>query len=573
MRGAAVGLIKTPVSSRISHCVSFPRVASSCAPVFPVGPHQPAQCVTFSANRILLSRNRETPKAAAAGMGTVVSPDHTSRKYDLIVVGATGFTGQLVVEHIAREYPSKDAKFTWAIAGRHSSREKLEKVRAQVAMDLDPQLADGLDILTYDVEETASVDALCVQARVIISTAGPFARMGTSLVDGCVRSSTHYVDITGEIPWVRRMISKHDTEARSRGVRIVHECGFDCVPQDIGVHYLALECARRGLTLGPTEGVLRDSRGGVSGGTVVSAMGIAQSERQELQSMTNDPLYLVPPTSSEIPKGRTMAAADDDDDQDLHAPLVGKGDADLSTPPLDLPAIRERLIAARPSSSLWTGWYELSQTMTAPFIMSGVVIPTVYRSLVLSQKSAAAAAGGAASTTNVVSPYGPRFSYKEAQAVGGVVGAVVGCMVYILIGLMIAVPWLAPITRLLAPKPGQGPSLETQLNGMMFYTFTGQTEEEGQVAVASLQDEGRDPGYRGTARMLLECALCMVLDKDKLAESNRQGKTTSGGILTPAAAFGEVLIDRLREAGFRFSFELKQPVSSSSSSSSSPPPS
>ncbi|CAG9465143.1 unnamed protein product [Pedinophyceae sp. YPF-701] len=437
-------------------------------------------------------------------------PPAEKRPFDLVVIGATGFTGSLICEHIAREYPTTKGLFKWAIAGRN--RSKLESVKAQLA-DIDPALADGLAVLTYDLSDQASVDAVVGQARVVVSAAGPFARIGTPVVDAAVRLGTHYCDTTGEAPWIRRMIRTYQDAAVAAGVRLVPECGFDCVPQDMGVYLLAAEARRAQCTLGRVEGVLEDFGGGVSGGTVASALEFQKEGTAELREFSQDPLYLVPEAA--------------------HSDVAAR--------------MRRRLPA---EALLWTGRFPLSRLWTAPFIMATVTARTIYRSHVLGNEA-----------------YGARFSYAEAQAVGGRVGAFLGSVAFAVIGAMVTIPLLAPLTRFLAPKPGSGPSLEQQLAGRMKYTFTGELvggegaarargpAEAPVLARASLVDSGRDPGYRSTARMALECALCMVLEGTRLDAQAAEAGAPRGGFLTPASAFGDVLLGRMAAAGYKWRSE------------------
>ena len=139
---------------------------------------------------------------------------------DIIVYGATGFTGKLCMEYMA----SKERSTKWAIAGRN--QEKLKTVA--------DELCPEVEILIADSDDEDALDRLTQRAKVVLSTAGPFHRYGSKLVASCVKNNTHYVDITGENFWVKGLIDKHHDEASKKGVRIIPSCGYDSIPSDLG---------------------------------------------------------------------------------------------------------------------------------------------------------------------------------------------------------------------------------------------------------------------------------------------------------------------------------------------------
>ena len=148
------------------------------------------------------------------------------RDFDLIVYGATGYTGRLIAEYLATSYRGDDAP-SWAIAGR--STDKLEKVRADIGAP------DDLPLVKADAAEPASLRSMCERAAVIITTVGPYQLHGAELVAACAATGTGYVDLCGEPAWMRRMIDAHHEEAQRTGARIVFSCGFDSIPFDLGV--------------------------------------------------------------------------------------------------------------------------------------------------------------------------------------------------------------------------------------------------------------------------------------------------------------------------------------------------
>jgi saccharopine dehydrogenase (NAD+, L-glutamate forming) len=153
-----------------------------------------------------------------------------ARPYDLVLFGATGFTGGLTAEYLARHAPPG---MTWALAGRN--RGKLEALRDRLAA-IDPAHGD-LALLHADATDEGSVRAIAEQARVVVTTVGPYLRHGDPLVAACAKAGTDYLDLTGEPEFVDRTYVRHHAEAVASGARLVHACGFDSVPHDLGVLY------------------------------------------------------------------------------------------------------------------------------------------------------------------------------------------------------------------------------------------------------------------------------------------------------------------------------------------------
>ncbi|GAA1819675.1 saccharopine dehydrogenase family protein [Actinomadura chokoriensis] len=186
------------------------------------------------------------------------------RPYDIVLFGATGFTGALTAEYLAEH---ADPGTRWALAGRNEA--KLAAVRDRL-VKIDPACAE-LPLLHADTTDAASIDAIAESARVVITTVGPYVKYGEPLVAACARAGTDYVDITGEPTFVDRMYVKHHREAVRSGARIVHACGFDSIPHDLGA-YFTVKQLPEGVPL-HVEGFVR-VRGAASGGTLHSAVGI-----------------------------------------------------------------------------------------------------------------------------------------------------------------------------------------------------------------------------------------------------------------------------------------------------------
>ncbi|GLY34060.1 saccharopine dehydrogenase [Amycolatopsis sp. NBRC 101858] len=186
------------------------------------------------------------------------------RAHDVVLFGATGFTGGLAAEYLARHAP---ADLRWALAGRN--RGKLEAVRARLA-EIDDRFA-GLDLLVADSGDPASLRAVAEATRVVITTVGPYLTQGEPLVAACAAAGTDYVDLTGEPEFVDRMYLAHDRRARETGARLVHACGFDSIPHDLGA-YFTVKQLPEGVPL-KVDGYVRAS-GMPSGGTFLSALTI-----------------------------------------------------------------------------------------------------------------------------------------------------------------------------------------------------------------------------------------------------------------------------------------------------------
>ena len=199
----------------------------------------------------------------------------SDREFDLVLFGATGFTGRLTAEYLARHAPSD---LRWALAGRNES--KLEGVREHLAT-IDPGLSD-LTLLVADVNDDVSLKDVVGRARVVITTVGPYLQYGEPLVAACAEAGTDYVDLTGEPEFVDRMYVAHHATAEHTGARIVHACGFDSIPHDLGA-YFTVKQLPEGVPL-TVRGVVR-SRAGFSGGTFHSAMtAMSRAKQMKLAS-------------------------------------------------------------------------------------------------------------------------------------------------------------------------------------------------------------------------------------------------------------------------------------------------
>lgn len=210
------------------------------------------------------------------------------RTFDVIVYGATGFTGRLVAEHMLARYGvGRDVR--WAMAGR--SKGKLESVRSEIGAPAD------LPLVIADAGDAASVAAMARSTKAIITTVGPYQLYGEPLVAACANAGTDYVDLCGEPAWMAAMIAKYDSKAKASGARIVFSCGFDSIPFDLGVTYLQAEAkARLGVPLKRVRGRVRKMKGGFSGGTIASLMATLESSKHDPSMVKTlaDPFALTP---------------------------------------------------------------------------------------------------------------------------------------------------------------------------------------------------------------------------------------------------------------------------------------
>lgn len=382
------------------------------------------------------------------------------RGYDIVLFGATGYTGALTAEYLAENAPRE---LRWALAGRNI--DKLEAVRAELA-EIDPDRPTP-DLLLADVDDTASIRTLAASAQVVITTVGPYAEYGEPLVAACAAEGTDYVDLCGEPAFVDHMYVRHHATAQSTGARIVHACGFDSVPHDLGVLFTVGRLPE-GVPL-HVEGFVR-AQGTASGGTLRSAVGAF-----------SDPVGL-------IAAARDRRAVEDQ--------------------PKDRRVRVDR--SGIPRTRLARGW-----TLPLPSLDPQMVA-----------RSAA-----------VLERYGPDFSYGHYGAfrhLSSAVGAVGGAA-----GMMAAAQVPALRERLLSLRsPGEGPSEEQLAGGWFTVHFVG---SGGGRRVHTLVSGG-EPGYAATSGMLAESALCLWRDE----------LPTTSGQVTPAAAMGEALIERLPRAGVEF---------------------
>jgi short subunit dehydrogenase-like uncharacterized protein len=360
------------------------------------------------------------------------------KDFDLVLFGATGFTGRLVADYLAGAPAREGRTIRWAIAGRNA--QKLEAISRELR---------NVPVIVCNADEPSAI-AKC--ARVVCTTVGPYAKYGSALVAACAEHGTHYCDLTGEPHWMRRMIDLHHARAVATGARIVHTCGFDSIPSDLGTWAAQQEHIRQ--TGGPAHSitaVFGEAMGGLSGGTAASMFTIAEA--------MSDPAV------------RRI----------LRHPYALDPEPDAPHPP-------------QPDNKR-PGWDPHLKMFTLPFVMADTNSPVVRRGHALAGH-----------------PWGKDFQYREVMSTpGNARGLVLATgIVGGLLGLMAVLkrPSLRRMLEKVTPKPGEGPSEATRMRGHWIVRFVADDRPFYTVA-----DPHGDPGYGSTSRMLGESALCLAHDE------------------------------------------------------------
>lgn len=368
----------------------------------------------------------------------------TDQTFEIVVYGATSFVGQILIRYMHEQF--SDGSVKWAIAGR--SQGKLKKLSDDIGLS-------GIEMIVADARDEAALQAMCARTKVVISTVGPYALYGDTLVKLCATSGTHYCDLTGEPQWIRRMQQRHESAARESGAWIVHCCGFDSIPSDLGVHFLQRHAVKRfGQTCNRINMRVAKIKGGASGGTIASMINMVKEAAgdADLRRQLQDPYSLCPP-------GHGFSARQHD---------------------------------------VKMAYDEQYKSWIAPFIMAAINSRVVHRSNALSNNS-----------------FGADFQYEEAMATGtGGAGkraarAISWGMTAMMLGLVVPpTRWL--LENQVLPKPGEGPSEQQQLKGEYDLVFLGTTPNGDKLRCRVTGD--RDPGYGSTAKMLAQAAVCLAKD-------------------------------------------------------------
>jgi short subunit dehydrogenase-like uncharacterized protein len=370
----------------------------------------------------------------------------------LTVFGATSFVGQILTRYLYGRFGT-DGELRWAIAGR--SEKKLRELHGS----LYPKAAK-LPHIVVKADDEQALRNMCAESKVVISTVGPYALYGEPLVKICASTGTDYCDLTGEVQWIRRMIRKYEGAARNSGARIVHCCGFDSIPSDLGVHFLQKQAMQKyGKTCPKVKLRVKAMRGGASGGTIASMLNVVKeaSGDPQLRRELANPYSL-------CPDGYTPQ---------LWQPNLSRAEYDAD----------------------FKSWI-------APFVMAAINTRIVQRTNALSKQA-----------------YGADFRYDEAVLRGdGFKGRVSATNMSAGLGAFMAAASMAPTRWVLErflPKPGEGPTPEQQRNGFFDIRILGRTPEGHTLQVKVSGDS--DPGYGSTGKMLGQAGACLALDIPKSA--------------------------------------------------------
>jgi short subunit dehydrogenase-like uncharacterized protein len=405
----------------------------------------------------------------------------TPPKFDIVIFGATSFVGQILTRYLLDQFPL-EGDLKWAIAGR--SQSKLDDLKSSLGVT-----GASLDALVADAADEDSLRFLCESTRVVISTVGPYALYGEPLVKTCVALGTDYCDLTGEVQWIAKMLERYENEAKISGARIVHSCGFDSIPSDLGVYFLQQHAKQQfGETCSSIKMRVKKMKGAASGGTVASMTNIFKevASNPALRKTLANPYAICPPDHGNNTRQNSMNRPQYDTD--------------------------------------FNSW-------VAPFVMAVINTRIVYRSNALIE-------GG----------YSQNFEYNEAMLTGkGLIGSGIAAGVGVSLGGFAMAAVIPPtrwvMEKFILPKPGEGPSQDAQEKGCYDLRFYGKTDSGQEIRCKVTGNQ--DPGYGSTAKMLGQAAACLVQDinKDKV----------QGGFWTPASIFGAQLITRLEShAGLTF---------------------
>lgn len=407
------------------------------------------------------------------------------RKYDLVLYGATGFTGKLVAEYLLRHYGDSDLKL--ALAARNER--KLENVRSDLKRV--HERAGELDLLVADSQDRDALDAIVKETSVLCTTVGPYAKYGEKVASACADAGTDYCDLTGETQFIRRSIDANHERAQETGARLVHCCGYDSIPSDLGTLMVQDAAAdRHGASCRQVKYFAGETSGSFSGGTLASMYNIFEEVKRDpsVRKILGNPYSLDTDPKFRGPDGPDQTGVKYDDDL-----------------------------------GMWT----------APFLMAAINTRVVRRSHALMGR-----------------PWGRDFRYSEVMSTGrGPSGMTRALAVTAGMGTFaagVAVPMTRKVIQKRLPQPGEGPSKEAREKGFFVTRLIGLgVDQEGQRFVVKGEVRGdKDPGYGGTAIMLSESALTLALD--------RETHGGPGGVLTPATALGMHCVGRLRDAGMTF---------------------
>ncbi len=368
------------------------------------------------------------------------------RDFDIVLFGASGFTGRIVVGFL--KAACEESSFKWAVSGRNA-----KKIRSVLAT----HGLENIPVVVADSEDYNSLDRLASSTQVVVTTVGPYALYGSKLVEACVKNGTDYCDLTGEVQWMRKMIDRWEGEARKQQCRMIHCCGFDSIPSDLGLAWFQKRAKEEtGSYFKHVSMRLLAAKGGLSGGTLASMFNLREeiAKDRSIGKMLKNPYMLNPDPDFKGPDGR------------------------------DLKWLKE--------DELKGGWL-------APFVMEIINTRIVRRSHALKGF-----------------PYGEDFTYNEAIYCGkgfsGKFNAWKSILPLAIIRLAKPGSLLYRLVRWVLPKQGQGPSEKKRKAGFFKLEFIG-VNPDGEKYRSVLRGDS-DPGYTATAAMLTGAALGLLENRE-----------------------------------------------------------
>jgi short subunit dehydrogenase-like uncharacterized protein len=382
---------------------------------------------------------------------------------DIAVFGATSFVGRILCRHLVDRY-GDHGEVRWLMAARSG-------VTARGVARFARAARGECALLTADANHERSLFEAVQRGACRRLTVGPYSLYGEPLVAACASTGTDYCDLAGEVPWIRRMIAEYSTQAARSGARIVHSCGFDSIPSDMGVQFLQRQAVERfGEPCAYVKMRVKAARGGLSGGTVASLLNVLKQARAS-------------------PEVRRELAS--------HYALC----------PEPVPGTRQPEVRSAEFDQDFAAW-------AAPFLMAVINTRIVHRTNAL-----------------LGHPYGREFCYDEAMLTGAgargrlaAIGLAAGLASFVTASSLAPTRWV--LERFFLPAPGEGPNEERQRTGFYDLRFLGRTRD-GRKLACKVVGEG-DPGYASTARMLGEAAACLALDVSR--DERKGGSWTPGAI-------------------------------------------
>lgn len=411
-----------------------------------------------------------------------------TKQFDVIVFGATGFTGALIARYLLQESESAvgaPKALKWALAARSQSKLDAAKqaLKAKVP-SVDAAVIDAVPTVIADSSDEASLVAMVRQTKVVISVVGPYKLYGSLLVKACAENGVHYCDLTGEVLWIEEMVAKYAAVAQKSGAILINCCGFESIPSDITT-FLVTDAIKEKhkSTTSKVALYFTKLKGEASGGTLASVFTMMETSSAKDLNRSRNPFFLT----------------DDATRKDKAADALIKANA--ASPKVEFDSVLKK-------------WSSL-------FIGGSVNQAIVHRSNFL-----------------LKGLYGDKFVYRERQSIGGYWKNLFATMGMGVLGIFLYFSLTRALLKRIGPSPGEGPSEESMKNGFFIAESVGYKADGTAVIKATTVGSG-DPGYSLTSKLISECAFCLA--KGELNDA----VSVTGGFYTPASALGHNLAKRL----------------------------